>query len=238
MNALPAEYFNESCYSSGFLYCLFISIWRDFFAENREYIFLILNIKSKNMKRLSSLLLVVLGLYAVSSCNHATSTSGSNADSTKIANDSLMAAQKLTSSDTAFMMGAAQDGMVEVGLGKIAAKMTHNKRVKDFALMMVRDHTRIGDSLKALAGRDNIMLPDSCTKAQYAMRDELEKKRGVAFDKAYMNTMVAGHEHAVDVFKTEAAEVKNPALKSFTDSSLTVIEMHLDSAQAINSSIK
>jgi len=69
--------------------------------------------------------------------------------------------------------------------------------------------------------------------------DDLSKKTGKDFDKAYMDMMVDDHKEDVDKFKNAAAQdVKDTAVKAFAAKSVPILQKHLDSAQAIQQSIK
>jgi putative membrane protein len=58
--------------------------------------------------------------------------------------------------DTDFAIEAADGGMLEVELGKVAQQKASSAEVKKFAQMMVDDHTKANDELKALAAQKNI----------------------------------------------------------------------------------
>jgi putative membrane protein len=60
-----------------------------------------------------------------------------------------------------FAIAAANGGMMEVELGKIADDHASNPRVKSFGAMMVKDHSEANSTLKGLAGSLHIAIPDS-----------------------------------------------------------------------------
>jgi len=62
------------------------------------------------------------------------------------------------------MAEAASGGMTEVELGKIASSKAQNAEVKKFAEMMVTDHTKAGDDLKALAVKKNTLPPPGLSR--------------------------------------------------------------------------
>ena len=51
------------------------------------------------------------------------------------------------------MMSAAQAGMVEVKLGEVAAQKATKPDVKEFGAMMVSDHSKANNELKAIAAK-------------------------------------------------------------------------------------
>jgi len=60
--------------------------------------------------------------------------------------------------DAKFAVDAANGGMAEVELGKLAQEKAANSKVKDFGAMMVTDHSKANDEMKALAKSKGIVL--------------------------------------------------------------------------------
>lgn len=178
-------------------------------------------------------LAVAASLLMLGACHNSGKSSVSNADSANAAKRDS-GAVSLNSDEAKFMVKAANGGMTEVRLGEIAQQKSKNQRVKNFADMMVRDHTQANNKLKSLANAENITLPDSLSNDSQDKVAKLEKKNGKDFDKAYMNMMVDDHKSTVDDFQDEMRDVKNPDLKQFISTTLPTLQMHLDSAQAID----
>jgi len=104
--------------------------------------------------------------------------------------------------------------------------------------MMVTDHTKAGDELAALAKTKNITLPAAPDADAQKKADDLSKKSGKAFDKAYVDAMVDGHESAVKLFTDASQNCKDADLKAFATKTLPTLKMHLDSIKAIKASMK
>jgi putative membrane protein len=141
--------------------------------------------------------------------------------------------------DQDFVMKAASGGMMEVELGNMAQQNASSQRVKDFGSMMVRDHSKANDELMSFASRRNLMLNrDSLMNLHKSNIDALKNKTGASFDKAYMKMMVDDHKEDVEEFKKASQMCKDQECLSFASKTLPVLQTHLDSAQAINKSIK
>lgn len=167
-------------------------------------------------------------------CNNGGKGANQSADSANAANiDS--GTVSLNAGETEFMVTAAADGMTEIAMGELAATKTRTSRVKDFADMIVSDHTQAGNELKALAGQKQVTLPDSLSDKSKKDRDKLSAKNGKDFDKAYVDAMVNDHQHAVKMFRDALADVDNPDLRQWITNTLPVLEAHLDSARALDS---
>ena len=136
-----------------------------------------------------------------------------------------------------FMNDAAMGGMAEVELGKLAQEKASNPRVKAFGEMMVRDHSEANNDLKSIAGKKSVTLPADMGKHQDHYND-LSKKTGKDFDKAYMKMMVDDHQDDIDAFEKIANNGTDPEVKTFASQKLPILRKHLDSAKAINKSLK
>jgi putative membrane protein len=136
-----------------------------------------------------------------------------------------------------FMKDAATSGMAEVELSKLAKDRASNPRVKNFAEMMINDHSAANNDLKTIAREKNVTLPENLGKHQDHLED-LSKKNGAEFDKAYMKMMVNDHKDVVDEFEKVAQSGTDPDVKTFASQKLPTLRKHLDSAKAINQSLK
>lgn len=135
---------------------------------------------------------------------------------------------KATAAEKTFIKKAANGGMTEVNLGKLAAEKGDSKEVKDFGSQMVKDHSKINDNLKEVAGKLGVTLPEKVNAMHQAKIDKMEKMSGTAFDKAYVNGMVMAHEKDIAEFEKAGKEVKNEDLKKFIDDSVPTMKEHLE----------
>jgi putative membrane protein len=137
-------------------------------------------------------------------------------------------------SDQQFVDFAAQTDMVEANLGQMAQSVAAAQPVKDYAQMLVTDHTNDFNQLYSVAHQANLNMPTAIGAEQNkAMIDPFQKLKGAAFDHHYVQEMIAGHTKAIAVFKKEAADAQNPALKSYAEQDLPVLQKHLDGAKAL-----
>jgi putative membrane protein len=136
-----------------------------------------------------------------------------------------------------FANEAAIAGMAEVELGKMAMQQGTNARVKSFGTMMVTDHTKAGDELKAIAKAKGMTLPTMLDPMHQATRDKLAKLSGAEFDRAYMDAMVMGHQTVASKMMMEAKTGTDPELKAFAAKSLPTVQTHLKMAQEIQKEV-
>ena len=143
----------------------------------------------------------------------------------------------VTEMDKQFMLNAAAGGNTEIAASKIALDRSDNDRIKQFANMMVTDHSKAGDELKQIAGQKNVMLPDSVLPPQHQELQTLRTTSARNFNSAYISAMVKGHRGAVDLFENGSKNCENSDVKAFASKTLPVIKMHLDSIMAIQKSM-
>lgn len=141
--------------------------------------------------------------------------------------------QALDDKTGAFATEAAGGGMMEVMLGQTAQQQAMDQRVKDFGAMMVTDHTKANNELKAIAGAKNYTLPAALPEKHQHHVDELSRKKGKDFDKAYIDMMVKDHQKDIKDFEKASKSATDTTIRSFAARTLPVLRKHLDSARAI-----
>ena len=142
-----------------------------------------------------------------------------------------------TTSPEGFMTEAAKGGMAEVELSRVATTKAQNAEVKKFAQTMIQDHTNANTELKVLAGKKTFTLPTELDAAHKATKDELSALSGAAFDKEYVDAMVADHEKSVALFKAQADGGTDADAKAFAAKTLPKLQMHLDMIKKIQSNM-
>ena len=148
------------------------------------------------------------------------------------------AAKRSTKMDDMFAKKAAEGGMAEVELGKLAADKATNPDVKAFGQRMVDDHTKANDQLKGVASQENVPLPTDMTAKDKAEKESLSKLSGTAFDRAYINHMVLDHKKDVADFQKEASGGQDDAIKNFAAQTLPTLQDHLKQAQDAQSKLR
>ncbi len=189
------------------------------------------------MKKHLSIFSVLFLTTVLMSCNDAAddanNTNSDSAATTSTDTTSTLTTTPVDDETVEFMTKAAHGGMMEVQLGKLAGDKAKSDRVKAFGAMMVTDHTKAGEELKSLASQKNVTLPTSPSEEHQHHIDDLSKKTGTDFDKAYMKMMVENHEKVIDDFKKDSSDGKEADVKSWAAKTLPTLRKHLDSARNI-----
>jgi putative membrane protein len=175
----------------------------------------------------------VIGLMSLGAAAQSSDkAAGSSQDSSKSAS-SASGSSQLSAADQTFVKKAAQGGMAEVELGKLATQKASSEDVKKFGQRMVDDHTKANDQLKQIAGNKGVTLPTDLNSKDQAMKERLSKLDGEKFDQAYMKNMVRDHTKDVSEFRKESTSGTDSDLKSFASQTLPTLEDHLKEAKNI-----
>jgi putative membrane protein len=187
------------------------------------------------MKKVSLMILLAVSTLSFQACDNKKKESDSM-ENAEEANENKEDAGRGQSEDTnEFAMKAANGGMMEVELGRMAQEKGMSQDVKEFGSMMVADHSKANDELKTLATAKNITLPSTLGEEAQEDVNELAKLSGKEFDKKYVSMMVDDHKEDVDAFKKAAEDNSvDPDIKAFAAKTLPTLQQHLDRINAID----
>jgi putative membrane protein len=135
--------------------------------------------------------------------------------------------------DKAFFEKAARSGMEEVAVSQAALPHLMNAQAKEFASMMVSDHTAANEELKALAQKKSVALP---AKQPDVKKWAEGKDRN--FDREYINKMVSDHEEAVELFTKASKKSEDPEVQAFATKTLPALQHHFAQAKTIKQALK
>ena len=109
---------------------------------------------------------------------------------------------------------------VDVEAGKLAQSKTKNKKVREFADSMVRDHTAVNKAAVALVTKLGVTPEENDTSRALTESGEKTRARlsglsGKAFDREYIDNEVAYHKLVLDALdKTLIPSAQNEELKA------------------------
>jgi putative membrane protein len=136
----------------------------------------------------------------------------------------------LSAKDRDFMKKAAEGGMMEVEMGRMAEQQGKSAEVKAFGKRMVADHSKANSELMALASRKGVQLSNRAPK--------MEKMGGADFDKKYVADMVKDHEKDLAEFQGEAQGGTDADVKAFAAKGAKMVQKHLELAKADQAKVK
>jgi putative membrane protein len=128
------------------------------------------------------------------------------------------------------MKEAAQGGMMEVNMGKMAQQKGKSADVKKIGGTMVADHSKANAELMAIAKRKGVDLSKETAK--------MEHLKDADFDKEYINAMVKDHQKDLAAFQSEAKNGTDAEVKAFASKTSSVIKKHLDMVKSAQAKLK
>ena len=191
--------------------------------------------------RQSLLALLILGLMSVgcTSTNKASTPDTAAQPNSGATSSSAASSSSSPSSnpDQDFVTKAAQGNSAEVELGKIVAAKSKDPNVKQFARMMVKDHTTALNELQELAQTKNLNFNDDLPDDAKSLQQKLSSDTGKQLDKDYMDGMVEDHQKDVQEFTDKSQNAKDPDVKQWASKTLPTLQKHLEKAQQIDAKL-
>ncbi|HEX6396400.1 MAG TPA: DUF4142 domain-containing protein [Steroidobacteraceae bacterium] len=131
-----------------------------------------------------------------------------------------------------FVSKAAQDGMTEVELGKVALNKSKDAQVRAFAQRMVTDHGKANTELAGIAKRKGIEAPKKLDAEHQDMVKKLSSQDGEAFDVEYSRHMNMDHGKAIELFEA-TSESSDADLAGFAKKTLPTLKEHKEMASKL-----
>jgi putative membrane protein len=153
-----------------------------------------------------------------------------------------VAADKLSDAEIAHAAYTADD--LDVAYAKIALEKSKTPAIREFAQLMIRDHTAANEAALALVKKLGVTPKDNgfsqtLIKNGEAKKKELRGLSGAAFDKAYAQNELGYHKIVV---KTVAEEwiptIDNADFKKFMTDANEIFKAHLKHAQMTVNGLK
>lgn len=133
---------------------------------------------------------------------------------------------------------------VDIDAGKQAKAKTKNKEVKEFAQLMITDHTGVNKQAVALVKKLKVTPEENDTSKSLKQGGadtmaKLDGLKGKEFDKAYVDNEVSYHQTVIDALdKTLIPNAKNEELKALLVKVRPAFVAHLEHAKQMQASFK
>jgi len=121
----------------------------------------------------------------------------------------------------------------EIQAGRIAEQKAQSEEVKQFAKMMVEDHTQAQQQLQQIAQQKSWQFSQELMPVHRAMLDELNKLEGPEFERAYLYGQVGGHTIVALKLRDAKTEVQDPELRQYAATIFPKVQQHLQQAQRL-----
>jgi putative membrane protein len=132
---------------------------------------------------------------------------------------------------------------VDIDAGKLALTKAYSPKVKDFAQLMITDHTGVNKAASELVSKLNVKPESSATSEGLAKGGAeklagLRKLTGSSFDSAYVDNEVAYHQAVLDaVDQTLIPSASNAELKALLVKVRPAFVAHLEHAKQLQSTM-
>jgi putative membrane protein len=188
-----------------------------------------ITIKQKLTMKNTVLSMCAIALFLLGSCgnnnnHHETKSTSENPEAATDRNEN----KAVNQDDAEFIVKAADGGMTEVELGKLAEQKGRMAQVKSFGRMMVEHHSAVNDQLKALAATKGITVPTVMSEDKQKKVQKFSAKEAKDFDKDYIDCMIDDHEKDISLFEDKASDDKaDPDLRKWAVETLPTLRNHL-----------
>ena len=134
-----------------------------------------------------------------------------------------------------YMAQAASSDQFEIQSGQLALQASQNAGVRNFANMIITDHTHSTQMVASAAAAARLTPPPpTILPPQQAMLDQLRAAgTGPSFDMAFQQVQIQAHQSALALHQNYAAGGDVPQLKAVAAQIVPVVQMHLNQAQAL-----
>lgn len=144
----------------------------------------------------------------------------------------------LSGSDRDFITNAAQRGMAEVEMARLARERASSPEVKKLAQNMAEDHSKLNDQIRQTASANNVNLPNDIDSSDRSEIKKLSGLHGAKFDREFVKTAIDDHKRDIKDFEHVADNSTDPQLKTLASNALPKMRDHLQMAQDWESGAK
>jgi putative membrane protein len=139
--------------------------------------------------------------------------------------------------DAKFVVEACERDMSEITLGMLAKDKAENVKVREFAKRLMDDHLKSLEQLKSLAKKHNLTVPVNVSMKYKEAYIKLAAAKGFELDRQFLRGQIEAHQEAKMLYRDEAQHGKIEELRSFAQTILPTIEMHLKQAKELSTQV-
>jgi putative membrane protein len=145
----------------------------------------------------------------------------------------------ISKADSDRLVAIAQANIAEIATGKLAVEKSTNSDIKQFAQMMIDDHSKGLADTQKLAAAKNITLPTEPDDAHKQIAAELKQLSGSAFDKAYVSKAgVQDHVKVHAALKNDIANAKDADVKALATKLEPIVAHHEAMAKKLDAAAR
>lgn len=147
----------------------------------------------------------------------------------------------LTDAEIAEMVMTANEA--EMDAAKVAKSTAADRTVKEFAEHMIDEHKKTMSDGKKVTKEEKIKMKSidaakALKKTAKEQLGDLKKKKGIDFDRAYIENQVGMHQQLLDDLNEKyIPQAQNSQLKTFLNETKDHVEKHLAKAKEIQTTL-
>ena len=143
---------------------------------------------------------------------------------------------------------------MEIKVGKLEQQNGESSRVKQYAAQLVRDHQAADRQIMAYARKHKVTMsgpgvgqPENKDNtagtagaddmAMQAETKRLESLKGAELDRAFLTSMLSGHDAAIDFVRSARGATNDTDLASLLDELMPSLQKHRDMAATLNNAL-
>ncbi|HXE14489.1 MAG TPA: DUF4142 domain-containing protein [Bryobacteraceae bacterium] len=139
----------------------------------------------------------------------------------------------LSSDDKSFLSTAADAGLAQLELAKLALEKSNRPDIKMFAHQVMTDRQKANQDLRQLAEQKNVPFPNDLTLKGKAEKTRLELLSGDQFDNAYIAATIDHGTRDMQTYRKESKSGMDSDVRQFASKSLPIVREHLAMIKAI-----
>ena len=143
----------------------------------------------------------------------------------------------LSDSDRDFVKKAEDGDIKERNIARVVVEKSQNKDVKDYAQMLVDDHTKDLRRVVDLMNQKGMSQPKNLPEVKHEALGKLERLSGGDFDREIVNTMVEDHKKDITDFQKAVNAAQDEDVKYYAMHTLPVLQQHLRKAQELQQKV-
>lgn len=135
-----------------------------------------------------------------------------------------------------FLAQAGSANQFEIQSSQLALQASANPAVRNYANLLISDHTAMGQTVAAAASSTGLTPPAPLLlPAQQTALDQLRAAgTGPSFDMAFRQAQIDAHQQAIGLMQNYATSGDVPALRTVAAQAIPTMQMHLQQAQMLN----
>lgn len=179
---------------------------------------------------------LVTGLIAMSfvSCKDGAKQQEDTREAAEERNETQFEQADSKEDQASFFVDIAEINLLEIEAAKLALQKGTDTEVKNYAKMLVTEHTKAAVELKTIAATKQIALPNSLTDKGKDVYNKLNEKSGNDFDKEFIKIMIDDHEKTIKELEDASTDKDNDQnVKDWASSKIAGLTAHLQEAKII-----